>query len=82
MQTVIRWTEDELVREIQGLDSKLKSHSEASNGRSAWARSYLRALLKDREETLRLLRFRRAQAERERQPISSLAARAPGVTRH
>ena len=70
MNTVIRWTEDQLVEEISGLDAML---TEAPNGPDAStkvAKSYLRQLLKDRKETLRLLQFRKAQG------MTSLQAQA------
>ena len=70
MNTVIRWTEDQLLEEISGLDAML---SDAPNGPGTGtkvAKSYLRQLLKDRKDTLRLLQFRKAQG------MSSLRAQA------
>lgn len=70
MNTVIRWTEDQLLEEISGLDAML---SDAPNGPETGtkvAKSYLRQLLKDRRDTLRLLQFRKSQG------MSSLQAQA------
>ncbi|NIS05732.1 MAG: hypothetical protein GWN21_12515 [Gammaproteobacteria bacterium] len=61
MNTVIRWTEDQLVAEISGLDAKLNGGPEAGENNRKVANSYLRQLLKDRKEALRLLQFRKAQ---------------------
>jgi len=61
MNTVIRWTEDQLVEEISGLDAKLTEARPAPEHSTKVAQSYLRQLLKDRRDTLRLLQFRKAQ---------------------
>jgi hypothetical protein len=61
MHTVIRWTEDQLVEEISGLDAMLSDAPEGVESSRKVAKSYLRQLLKDRKETLRLLQFRKAQ---------------------
>ncbi len=61
MNTVIRWTEDQLVEEISGLDAKLDDAPNGPDRGTKVAKSYLRQLLKDRKDTLRLLQFRKAQ---------------------
>ncbi len=61
MNTVIRWTEDQLVEEISGLDAKLTEAPHDSEPTTKVAQSYLRQLLKDRQDTLRLLQFRKSQ---------------------
>ena len=61
MNTVIRWTEDQLVEEISGLDAKLDDAPNGPEQGAKVAKSYLRQLLKDRKDTLRLLQFRKAQ---------------------
>lgn len=70
MNTVIRWTEDQLVEEISGLDAMLTEAPGAGEPSTKVAKSYLRQLLKDRKETLRLLQFRKAQG------MTSLQAQA------
>lgn len=70
MNTVIRWTEDQLVEEISGLDALLTNAPTGSETATKVAQSYLRQLLKDRKETLRLLQFRKAQG------MTSLQAQA------
>lgn len=70
MNTVIRWTEDQLVEEISGLDAMLTDSPVGSDMSAKVAKSYLRQLLKDRKETLRLLQFRKAQG------MTSLQAQA------
>ncbi|MDX1431600.1 MAG: hypothetical protein R3286_04045 [Gammaproteobacteria bacterium] len=70
MNTVIRWTEDQLVQEISGLDAMLTEASEVKDASNKVAQSYLRQLLRDRKETLRLLQFRKSQG------MSSLRAQA------
>jgi len=61
MNTVIRWTEDQLVEEISGLDAQLTEVPVGVEPSAKVAKSYLRQLLKDRQDTLRLLQFRKAQ---------------------
>ncbi len=61
MNTVIRWTEDQLVEEISDLDAKLDDAPHGPQPGTKVAMSYLRQLLKDRKDTLRLLQFRKAQ---------------------
>lgn len=70
MNTVIRWTEDQLVEEISGLDAMLSDAPAGPEQSGKVAKSYLRQLLKDRKETLRLLQFRKAQG------MTSLQAQA------
>ena len=70
MNTVIRWTEDQLVEEISGLDAKLTDTPSVPESTTKVAQSYLRQLLKDRKDTLRLLQFRKSQG------MSSLQAQA------
>ncbi len=70
MNTVIRWTEDQLVEEISGLDAMLTDSPVGADMSAKVAKSYLRQLLKDRKETLRLLQFRKAQG------MTSLQAQA------
>ena len=70
MNTVIRWTEDQLVEEISGLDAKLDDAPNGPEPGTKVAKSYLRQLLKDRKDTLRLLQFRKSQG------MSSLQAQA------
>jgi hypothetical protein len=61
INTVIRWTEDQLVEEISDLDAKLDDTPNGPETGTKVAKSYLRQLLKDRKDTLRLLQFRKAQ---------------------
>jgi hypothetical protein len=61
MNTVIRWTEDQLVEEISGLGARLDDVPHDREPGTKVAQSYLRQLLKDRKDTLRLLQFRKAQ---------------------
>jgi len=70
MNTVIRWTEDQLVEEISGLDAMLTEAPMGAEHSTKVAQSYLRQLLKDRRDTLRLLQFRKSQG------MSSLQAQA------
>ncbi len=70
MNTVIRWTEDQLVEEITGLDAMLTEEPHGPEPSTKVAQSYLRQLLKDRKDTLRLLQFRKAQG------MTSLRAQA------
>ncbi len=70
MNTVIRWTEDQLVEEISGLDARLTEAPNRAEPSTKAAKSYLRQLLKDRRDTLRLLQFRKAQG------MTSLRAQA------
>jgi hypothetical protein len=70
MNTVIRWTEDQLVEEISGLDAMLTEGPAGAEQSTKVAQSYLRQLLKDRRDTLRLLQFRKSQG------MSSLQAQA------
>ena len=61
MKTVIRWTEDQLVEEISGLDALISEAREVPDSSSKVAQSYLKQLLRDRKDTLRLLQYRKAQ---------------------
>ena len=61
MNTVIRWTEDQLVEEISDLDAILDDAPNGAAPGTKVAKSYLRQLLKDRRDTLRLLQFRKSQ---------------------
>lgn len=70
MNTVIRWTEDQLVEEISGLDAMLTQAPTGAEPSTKVAQSYLRQLLKDRRDTLRLLQFRKSQG------MTSLQAQA------
>ena len=70
MNTVIRWTEDQLVEEISGLDAILTDAPAGAEPTTKVAQSYLRQLLKDRKDALRLLQFRKAQG------MTSLQAQA------
>jgi hypothetical protein len=70
MNTVIRWTEDQLVEEISGLDAMLTEAPAGTLPGTKVAQSYLRQLLKDRRDTLRLLQYRKSQG------MSSLRAQA------
>ena len=70
MNTVIRWTEDQLVQEISGLDAMLTEATEVKDASGKVAQSYLRQLLRDRKDTLRLLQYRKSQG------MSSLRAQA------
>ncbi len=70
MNTVIRWTEDQLVDEISGLHAILTDTPSGPEPTTKVAQSYLRQLLKDRKDTLRLLQFRKAQG------MTSLQAQA------
>jgi hypothetical protein len=70
MNTVIRWTEDQLVEEISGLDAMLTESSLDPEPSTKVAKSYLRQLLKDRQDSLRLLQFRKSQG------MTSLQAQA------
>jgi hypothetical protein len=70
MNTVIRWTEDQLVEEISGLDAQLTEAPVDPEHSVKVALSYLRQLLKDRRDTLRLLQFRKSQG------MTSLRAQA------
>jgi hypothetical protein len=70
MNTVIRWTEDQLVEEISGLDAQITEVPFDLEHSAKVAQSYLRQLLKDRRDTLRLLQFRKSQG------MTSLRAQA------
>jgi len=70
MNTVIRWTEDQLVEEISGQDAPPTEVPAGVEASAKVAKSYLRQLLKDRQDTLRLLQFRKAQG------MTSLQAQA------
>ncbi len=70
MNTVIRWTEDQLVEEITGLDAMLTEAPTGLEHSTKVAQSYLRQLLKDRRDTLRLLQYRKSQG------MTSLQAQA------
>ncbi len=70
MNTVIRWTEDQLVEEISGLDAQLTEAPVGPEHSAKVAQSYLRQLLKDRRDTLRLLQYRKSQG------MTSLRAQA------
>ena len=70
MNTVIRWTEDQLVEEISDLNAKLTEVPHGPELSAKVAQSYLRQLLKDRRDILRLLQFRKAQG------MTSLQAQA------
>lgn len=60
MNTVIRWTEDQLIEEISGLDAMLTDAPEGKDTGAKVAKSYLRQLLRDRKDTLRLLQYRKS----------------------
>lgn len=63
MEKIVHTSEEQLLREISGLSTKLDEDDRPSSAtESKWARSYLRQLLRDRENQLRLLRYRRAHA--------------------
>lgn len=77
---VVRWTEDELEREIVSLEASLSDTGKGArpaNGHCA--RAYLRQVLKDRRAALRLLRFRNDQSARtaKKSPSAPRAALAP-----
>ena len=60
MNTVIRWTEDQLLEEISGLDAMLNGSPQERDPGATVAKSYLKQLLKDRKDTLRLLQYRKS----------------------
>ena len=60
MQRYIPWTEDELRREIARLDDLISAQSRNDDKRSRCAVSYLRQVIKDKQDTLHLLRMRHA----------------------
>ncbi len=57
MQRYIPWTEDELRREIARLDDLITEQSRHDDKRSRCAVSYLRQVVKDKHDTLHLLRM-------------------------
>lgn len=60
MQKIVHANEEQLVREIDDLSATLDDDEQPCSATSSkWARSYLRELLRDREDQLRLLRYRR-----------------------
>ena len=60
MQRYIPWTEDELRQEIARLDNLIAEQSQNDDKRSRCAVSYLRQVVKDKQDTLHLLRMRQA----------------------
>ncbi len=76
--TTVRWTENELEREINTLEVKLCSRTDTDRpaGRHC-AQAYLRQVLKDRRATLRLLRFRDRQTTRPVQSTTPMPMAAP-----
>ena len=60
MQRYIPWTEDELRKEIARLDNLIAVQSRNDDKRSRCAVSYLRQVVKDKQDTLHLLRMRQA----------------------
>ena len=77
----IRWTEDELRKDIGRLERLLaRGNSESAHGRCA--RAYLEQVLKDRKSSLKVLRVREAQRESEPQrPRPTLSWPAPAPRR-
>ncbi|MCP5149496.1 MAG: hypothetical protein H6983_23300 [Ectothiorhodospiraceae bacterium] len=53
------WTEDELVAEIQRLDSMLEARPRSIEPRAKCARAYLRQLRRDRQALLKRMRNER-----------------------
>ena len=53
------WTEDELRREIARLDDLIVEAEKGSDERSRCAVAYLRQMLRDRRDTLAVIRKRR-----------------------
>ena len=79
----MRWTEDELEREIDSLEDLLHGDAEAGPAGGRCAKAYLRQVLKDRQATLRLLRFRNKQTTKPAQksePAPSLVWPMPRPT--
>ena len=60
MERYIPWTEDELRQEIARLDNLIAEQSRNDDKRSRCAVSYLRQVVKDKQDTLHLLRMRQA----------------------
>lgn len=60
MQRYIPWTEEELRQEITRLDNRIAEQSRNDDKRSRCAVSYLRQVVKDKQDTLHLLRMRQA----------------------
>ena len=60
MRTHDSWTEDELHREISRLDALIGEAEGADDERSRCAVSYLRQVLRDRRDSLSVLRKSRA----------------------
>lgn len=58
MPRYIPWTEDELAREIARLDDLITETGRNADKRSRCAVSYLRQVIKDKRETLAILRQR------------------------
>ena len=58
MERYIPWTEDELRREITRLGDLITEQSRNDDKRSRCAVSYLRQVVKDKQDTLHLLRMR------------------------
>ena len=63
MQTIIRSTEEQLSREISGLSVQLEALNEPSDLGARRAASFLRQVLKSKEEKRATLRFQRLQRE-------------------
>ena len=59
VERYIPWTEDELRSEIARLDNRINEQSRNDDKRSRCAVSYLRQVIKDKQDTLHLLRMRR-----------------------
>ena len=58
MRNYIRWTENRLREEIENLGDKITRVAKQEDRRSRHAVSYMRQLLKDKQDRLALLRLR------------------------
>ena len=55
---IIRANEDNLMKEIAGIERLLERNAKATEMSGKCARAYLKQLLRDRQEALRTLRYR------------------------
>ena len=59
---LLRWTESELLTDIDRIGVQIETRAQRDDERSKCARSYLQQLLRDRRDALAVLRTRRTIA--------------------
>jgi len=61
-ESYARWREDQLSKEIAGLDARIAEVSNPPNPRARCVQSYLRVLLRAKRDKLATLRYQKTRA--------------------